>query len=170
MAKFMTIGIVSDTHMPSRGQQLPSALVKGLQGVDLILHAGDWTAPYVAELFAAIAPVDGVIGNNDGPELFRTFGRRKLLTVEGRRIGIIHGDGFKRTTEENARSAFAEGEAELIIFGHSHSPWLSTDRGVVLFNPGSPTDKRRESLYSYGILELTESFTLTHHYYADKSS
>jgi predicted phosphodiesterase len=71
---------------------------------------------------------------------------------------------------ENAHSAFAEGEAELIIFGHSHSPWLTTERGVVLFNPGSPTDKRREPLYSYGILELAETLKLTHHYYADKRS
>jgi putative phosphoesterase len=170
MAEWMTIGIVSDTHMPSRGQQLPAALVEGLQGVDMILHAGDWTAPYIVELFASIAPVDGVIGNNDGPELYRTFGKRKLLTIEGRRIGIIHGDGYKRTTVENAHSAFAEGEAELIIFGHSHSPWLTTERGVVLFNPGSPTDKRREPLYSYGILELAETLKLTHHYYADKRS
>ncbi|MCL6459497.1 MAG: metallophosphoesterase [Gorillibacterium sp.] len=170
LGKHLKIGIVSDTHMPERGQQLPQALIAGLQGVDRILHAGDWTSSYVVDLLSNLAPVDGVVGNNDGLELYHQFGKRKLLMIEGLRIGIIHGDGNKRTTEECARSAFADHEADLIIFGHSHSPWKQTSRGILMFNPGSPTDKRRQPRYSYGILELGETLRLEHYYYSDKST
>ncbi len=164
------IGLISDTHMPHRGQELPKELVRGLQGVDLILHAGDWTAPFVIDRLSEIAPVDGVAGNNDGPDLIARWGRRKIVTVEGVRIGLIHGDGYSRPTEENARRAFAKEDVDLIVFGHSHKPWKGELDGVLLFNPGSACDKRRESRYSYGILEIGGSgFELHHHYYADKS-
>jgi putative phosphoesterase len=155
--------------MPHRGQKLPEALVSGLTGVDLILHAGDWTAPYVVGLLEEIAPVDGVTGNNDGPEIYKRFGRRKLLALHGYRVGIIHGDGFFETAEERAKGAFAEGEADIILFGHSHVPFKQTEGGILLFNPGSPTDKRRQPKFSYGILELGETVRAEHYFYTDKS-
>ncbi|WP_040949217.1 metallophosphoesterase family protein [Gorillibacterium massiliense] len=166
----MKIGVVSDTHMPHSGQRLPKALVAGLQGVDLILHAGDWTAPYVAELLEQIAPVDGVTGNNDGPDIYRQFGKRKLLTLGGIRIGIVHGDGFRGTTEERALAAFAKDTADVVIFGHSHIPYKQVSDGILLFNPGSPTDKRWQKQFSYGILEIGSNGTeATHYFYNDKS-
>lgn len=163
------IAVVSDTHMPHRGRELPRALASGIQGVDLILHAGDWTDPYVVDLFAAIAPVDGVAGNNDGPELYARFGRRKVIAAHGIRIGLVHGDGYSRSTEETARKSFAREDVDLIVFGHSHRPWHGELDGVPLFNPGSPTDKRREPRYSYGIIEIGNGFEMRHHYYSDKS-
>ncbi|WP_058304322.1 metallophosphoesterase family protein [Gorillibacterium timonense] len=164
------IALVSDTHMPHRGKDLPKALFEGIAGVDLILHAGDWTAPYVVDLFASIAPVDGVTGNNDDAEIYSRFGRRKLLTVDGTRIGLVHGDGFARPTEETARRSFSKEDVDLIVFGHSHTPWKGELNGVLLFNPGSAMDKRREPRYSYGILEIGSSgFTVKHSYYSDKT-
>ncbi len=73
----MLLGIVSDTHMPQRTKKLPETLVRGLQGVDRILHAGDWVSPDVIGLFEAIAPVDGVAGNNDGDDIINRLGRKK---------------------------------------------------------------------------------------------
>ncbi|MGF7030659.1 putative phosphoesterase [Paenibacillus mucilaginosus] len=168
----MRIGVVSDTHMFGRGAALPTALVRGLQGTDLILHAGDWMDERVIALFEAIAPVDGVAGNNDGPEIIRRFGRRKVLELAGYRIGLVHGDGG-RSTPETAYAAFRtkEGEvlADVVIFGHSHTPFHEVRGGQLLFNPGSPTDKRRQPLYSYGILTLGESVSAELFTYEDKS-
>lgn len=166
----MKLGIVSDTHMPPRGQKLPAALVEGLQGVDLILHAGDWTAPAVADMLEAIAPVDGVMGNNDGEEIFRRFGRKKILDIAGFRIGMIHGDGYGKTTEERARNAFLTDPVDAVIFGHSHTPFHQVEEGVLLFNPGSPTDKRRQPRFSYGIMELEDGSLTARHIFFDSKS
>jgi putative phosphoesterase len=165
----MIIGVVSDTHMPSRGDKLPDRLVKGLRGVDLILHAGDWTQLIVKEMLEAIAPVEGIAGNNDGMEIVSALGRQKLLTLEGRKIGLIHGDGPAGSAERQARHSFRGGEADIVIFGHSHIPFLEQDGGRLLFNPGSPTDKRWQPRYSYGLLTLGRTVKAKHVYYDDKS-
>jgi len=165
----MKIGLVSDTHLSSRATGLPRALTEGLNGVDLILHAGDWIDERSCSLLERIAPIDGVAGNNDGPPIINRFGRRKIITVEGVHIGIVHGDGVKGTTEQRALDAFLGEKVDIILFGHSHIPHQSAHEGKILFNPGSPTDKRRQPQYSYGILTIDNGFTLSHHFYNDKS-
>lgn len=165
----MRIGVVSDTHMPVRAKKLPEALIKGLKSVDLILHAGDWVSLEAVALLEQLAPVDGIAGNNDGEEVLQRFGRKKILTLAGYRIGIIHGDGFEKTTEQRAFAAFRREELDVIIFGHSHIPLKKQQQGVLMFNPGSPTDKRRQPLYSYGILELNGNIKGSHFFYEDKS-
>ncbi|HEY4440418.1 MAG TPA: metallophosphoesterase [Candidatus Elarobacter sp.] len=150
------IGVVSDTHLPRFGRALPRALERGLRRakVDRILHLGDMTDLLVVPLFEAIAPFDAVAGNNDGAEIRKRFGRRKVVTVEGVRIGMVHGDGKKGTTKGRAVEAFAPGEADLILFGHSHRPVVTTVAGRIVANPGSPTDKRLNPLYSYALLRV----------------
>lgn len=165
----MRIGIISDTHMPTRAKQLPQAVRKGLSGVDMILHAGDWTKLDVVDALEQIAPVDGVAGNNDGEDIVQKFGRKKILTLAGYRIGIVHGDGFKKTTEVRAWEAFSGDKVDIILFGHSHVPFLREHQGVLVFNPGSPTDKRRQPQYSYGILSLGDKAQAQHFYYDDKT-
>ncbi|WCK56822.1 metallophosphoesterase [Aneurinibacillus sp. Ricciae_BoGa-3] len=165
----MRIGVVSDTHMPSRANGIPKELAEGLKGVDLIVHAGDWVAPDVADLLEEIAPVEGVSGNNDGEEIRARFGRKKILQLAGFKIGVVHGDGSKWTTEKRAREAFRNETVDIIIFGHSHAPYREEVEGALLFNPGSPTDKRRQPLFSYGILELGQTLEARHFFYPDKS-
>lgn len=165
----MKLGVVADTHMPMRGHRLPKVLVEGLKGVDLIIHAGDFVAPAVVDMLEELAPVDGVMGNNDGEEIFRRFGRKKLLELNGFRIGIVHGDGYGRSTEEVAFRTFRDDRPDIVIFGHSHIPFLGTDRGLLMFNPGSPTDKRRQPRYSYGIIELGDTPQARHCFFDDKS-
>lgn len=168
----MRIGIISDTHMSGKNAYLPKALRDGLQGVDLILHAGDWVSPLVAELLEKIAPVDGVAGNNDGPDMIERFGWQKLIRAEEIVIGIVHGDGYGKTTEQRAYESFAGEPADVIVFGHSHVPYLERREGVWLFNPGSPTDKRRQPRYSYGILEITDGNRIDAklHFYDNKQA
>ncbi|WP_159883604.1 metallophosphoesterase family protein [Paenibacillus puerhi] len=168
----MRIGIVSDTHLYDHKPELPAALVEGLSGVDLILHAGDWIAESIVDRFAAIAPVDGIAGNNDGPGIVRRFGRSKVLELAGYRIGLVHGDGGRSTPDTAYRTFCASGgeaSVDIVLFGHSHIPYQDMRGGVLLFNPGSPTDKRRQDMYSYGILELTEQIGARHYYYTDRS-
>lgn len=165
----MRIGVISDTHMPHRSKQLPAKLTEGLRGVDLILHLGDWTDLSVLDMLTKLAPVNGIAGNNDGYEIQTRFGRRKLLELDGFRIGMIHGDGGSTTTERRAFDSFRETRPDIVLFGHSHKPYLQTVDGIVLFNPGSPTDKRAQPKFSYGILELDGTIKASHHYFADKS-
>ena len=148
----MLVGVVSDTHLPHFGG-LPRALVEGLGGVDLILHLGDFTGPEVPALFEAIAPLQAVAGNNDGPELVARFGREKLLTLDGVRVGLLHGDDRRFPARVAARRAFP-GLVDLVCYGHSHVPELVHEHGIWYLNPGSPTDKRRMPTYSFARLEL----------------
>jgi len=133
--------------------------VDGLRNasVERILHVGDWTQPFVLDLLGSIAPTDGVAGNNDPPELVARLGRRKIVVVEGVRLGLTHGDlGPGRTTPQRALRAF-EDEAGLaaILFGHSHIPLVERlPDGRWLVNPGSPTDKRRQRRFTWALLEV----------------
>ncbi|MEC0232530.1 metallophosphoesterase family protein [Paenibacillus alba] len=164
----MRIGVISDTHLSAHVSKLPDALVLGLQGVDLIIHAGDWVSEHIVDLVEAIAPCESVAGNNDGSSIIERFGLRKILTLGDYRIGLIHGDGFRKTTEERAREAFQADRPDIVIFGHSHIPFMQTVEGILMFNPGSPTDKRRQPKYSYGIIELGETIQAEHFYYESK--
>jgi putative phosphoesterase len=155
----MRIAAVSDTHLPKFGRALPRALVDGIdeEHVDLIVHLGDFTEPFVPGLFQDLAPFDAVAGNNDGPELVARFGRRKVLKLDGLLVGLTHGDlgpaGW--TSAERARTTFAADGVALVLFGHSHAPLIQqVPGGTLLVNPGSPTDKRMQPRYSWALVEI----------------
>ena len=150
------VGIVGDTHLPRFGRALPRALERGLRraGVTRILHLGDLTDLLAVPLFEAIAPFDAVAGNNDGPAIRGRFGRRKVVRIEDVRVGMIHGDGTRGSTQSRSLGAFEEGEVDVVLFGHSHRPVVGRARGVLFANPGSSTDKRLNPLYSYAILTV----------------
>ena len=89
----MKIGVVSDTHIPSRARTLPKALVEGLFGVDLIIHAGDLLKDYVLYELEEIAPVEAVAGNNDDYYMQSMLPHKKVINAGRFRIGITHGSG-----------------------------------------------------------------------------
>ena len=152
----MLVAVLSDTHL-REGRTLPSMAWQSLEGVDLILHAGDVVSPGLLADLKVIAPVEVVRGNCDGWEL-ASLPEQKIITCEEVRIGLTHGaNGVGRTTPERALHTFEQGSVELIVFGHSHIPYKERHEGVLLFNPGSPTDKRREPKYSMGIIEVHAS-------------
>ena len=165
----MRIAIVADTHLPRFGRRLPRALVDGFAAarIERIIHAGDWTDPMAVELFEAIADLDGVAGNNDGPALQARFGTQLVLEVEGARIGVTHGHlGLGATTRDRAIGAFADVPGiRAIVFGHSHIPLVEQladgdgddgDGGTWLVNPGSPTDKRRQPRFTWALLTVED--------------
>ena len=134
----MKVAVVGDTHMPRFGRALPAALARGLRAerVELIVHVGDFTGPEIPALFEAIAPLDGVAGNNDPRALVTRFGRRKILDVAGIRIGVIHGDGMGGTTVSRSVAAFAGDTVGAICFGHSHQPLCERDERRVARESG----------------------------------
>jgi uncharacterized protein len=155
------LALVSDTHLPRFGRALPTGLVEGIAaaGVDRILHAGDWTSPLAVDLLEELGRVEGIAGNNDGPELHERFGTRRVIEVGGVRIGLTHGHlGRGRTTPDRAIDLFAdEPGLDAIVFGHSHIPLVRRlPSGTWLANPGSPTDKRRKPDYSWGLVTIED--------------
>ena len=157
----MRIAIVADTHLPRFGRRLPRALVDGFAAdrIERIVHAGDWTDPIAVDLLEAIENVDGVAGNNDGAALHARFGTQLVLEVDGARLGVTHGHlGPGATTRERAIQAFAdEPGLDAIVFGHSHVPLVERsegDGGTWLVNPGSPTDRRRQPLFTWALLTI----------------
>ncbi|WP_026571893.1 MULTISPECIES: metallophosphoesterase [Sediminibacillus] len=166
----MEIVILSDTHMPRMAKKLPRQVKLGLEKADLIIHAGDWQSVELLEELQQHAPVVGVTGNADGAELQERLNRKEVIERNGVTIGITHGDGKGGTTEKRALTAFQTKPVDIIIFGHSHIPVLKDVNGTTLFNPGSPTDKRRQPQFSYGVLQLADNgFDLKHIFYEDKS-
>lgn len=146
--------------MPRFGKSLPARLREGFESarVDLIVHCGDMTDAMVIPLLEALAPLEAVAGNNDPPALARRFGRHKVLEFGSVRIGVTHGhEGTGRSTMARAQNAFANERVDAILFGHSHVPHCDRHGGVLLFNPGSPTDKRRQPNYSFGIIRIAEN-------------
>lgn len=158
----MRIGVVSDTHLPRFGRSLPGPLVRGFRdaGVERLIHCGDWTESFVIDLLEAIAPVDGVAGNNDPVEIAARFGYAPVVEVDDVRIGITHGHigPTHITTPERAVLTFAsQPDIAAICFGHSHLPSVKrTTNGMLLVNPGSPIDKRREPRYSWALLTIAD--------------
>ncbi len=152
----MRIGVISDTHIPRRRQSLPEEVLRIFSGVEMILHAGDINDLSVLRELNAIALTEAVAGNTDGPGLVDSLGERRLLELAGFKVGLTHGHlGRGASTPERAFSLFRD--ADVIVFGHSHQPYNRVHRGVLLLNPGSATDRRREPHCSVALLTLGET-------------
>lgn len=153
----MLIGVLSDTHIPWRNRSLPPIVWKALEGVDLILHAGDINHPDLLDDLGLIAPVHAVLGNTDPYELQSQLPLTKVLTLAGYKVGLVHGAGIGGRTVERAAKAFQNESLDIIVFGHSHQPYCAFHGKTLFFNPGSPTDKRSMPYYSFGLLRLEEN-------------
>jgi putative phosphoesterase len=148
--------LLADTHAPRHWKGVPQGLRAPLETADLILHAGDVCTPDVLDELSAFAPVHAVLGNNDGPDVARWGApERHDLDLAGVRVGMIHDSGPKEGRGRRMRRAFPD--ADLVVFGHSHIPWDTVEPdGLHLFNPGSPTDRRRQPDRTYGVIELAD--------------
>lgn len=153
--------VLSDTHAPRRWKGVPVALLEPLQRCDLILHAGDVCLPGVLDELSAFAPVHAVRGNNDGDDVAAWGATMEMeLELEGVRLAMIHIAGLKQGRGRRMGRQFPD--ADIVVFGHSHMPVDMVEDGTHLFNPGSPTDPRREPTGSYGWLELGDGKIRSH--------
>ncbi len=151
----MKIGVLSDTHIPVVASELPTAVLKAFDGVDLILHAGDILELSVLDALRAIAPLEAVHGNMDRWETRQALPDKRTITAIDRRIGLAHGGGAPWSLPKRMLSEFPG--ADIIVFGHSHCALVERRENVLLFNPGSPTDTRFAPFKSYGIIEITDT-------------
>jgi len=126
-----------------------------MRASDLILHAGDFTYPEVLEDLEALGPpVAAVHGNVDTPDLYRQLPESRIVKAGGARIGMVHDAGPAHGRLQRMRARFPKADA--VVFGHSHIPLHEERDGFQLFNPGSPTDKRRQPNHTMGIAEIED--------------
>ena len=150
----MLIAVIADTHMPRGARRLPDACRQAIAEAELLLHAGDFTTPEVLRELEALAKrVVAVHGNVDAPELRRALPERRTLEVKGVRIAMVHDAGPSGGRLERVRGEFPDADA--VVFGHSHLPLHEESHGFQIFNPGSPTERRRAPRPSMGLLHAT---------------
>lgn len=148
----MRIGVISDTHVPTVATALPPVIFDIFNGVDLILHAGDLVELSVLDELMAIAPVEAVAGNVDESEVQLKFPVKKVIPIGNYSVGLIHGKFRIDIQRQMIRKEFDA--VDLIVYGHSHTPFWGKIDGVYYLNPGSPTDKRHAPYNSVAVLEI----------------
>lgn len=131
---------------------MPEALVPHLRRAALILHAGDLLEASVIEELARHAPVRAVKGNVDGPDV--DLPGTLEFEVGGVSVAMIHDSGAKKGRRGRMGRRFPE--ARVVVFGHSHIPLLEDEDGLMLLNPGSPTDRRRQPEHTFALLWARE--------------
>ena len=147
--------MLADTHIKRRSsRRLSDAAYAHLSQADVILHAGDIVIPDVLDELGGFAPVHAVLGNNDA-ELVGLLPETLTLELAGVRVAMVHDSGPAAGRARRMRRRFPD--ADLVVFGHSHIPWneVGVD-GQVLFNPGSPTERRRQPRHTLGRIELED--------------
>ncbi|GAA3971464.1 YfcE family phosphodiesterase [Actinomadura viridis] len=151
----MNVVVLSDTHAPRRWRSCPPAVAAHLRKADLILHAGDVCTAGVLDELAGYAPVHAVLGNNDGPDVAAWGAPERLeLDLDGVTVAMVHDSGLAQGRIARMRRWFPA--ADLVVFGHSHIPLDDSDGDLRIFNPGSPTDRRRQPRGTLGLLDIRD--------------
>jgi putative phosphoesterase len=145
--------VLADTHAPRRWRACPEPVAAHLRGAGLILHAGDVCTAEVLTELAGYAPVLAVRGNNDGRDVAAWGAPDRLETeIGGLRVAMVHDSGPASGRPARLRRWFPG--ADLVVFGHSHIPMDHAEHGQRIFNPGSPTDRRRQPHGTLGLLDI----------------
>jgi putative phosphoesterase len=150
------VAVLADTHMLTsarRRGRLPDSAWPYLRGADVILHAGDLLDAGVLDMLGEVAPVHAVLGNND-KSLIGYLPLTVSIELEGVKVGMIHESGPTAGRARRMRRKFPD--ADVVIFGHSHSPANELGlEGQLLFNPGSPTQRRAQPVHTLGELLIS---------------
>ncbi len=144
--------VIADTHIPRRAKKLPESLVPHLGRADLILHAGDLMDPALLDELGGYAPVRAARGNVDPAD--SVLPETLEFEFGGVPVAMIHDSGPKKGRRNRMKRRFPE--ARVVVFGHSHIPWLEDEDRLMLLNPGSPTDKRRQPYHTFALLRIED--------------
>jgi putative phosphoesterase len=145
------IAVLADTHMPRGARRLPDRCVELIVGAEAVIHAGDFFAVSALEEVEALCPVvHAVHGNVDEEPLRRRLPAELKVEIEQRTVAIIHDGGPAKGRLARLRRRFPHADA--VVFGHSHLPLHESEDGFQIFNPGSPTERRRAPRPSMGLL------------------
>ncbi|CAA9272948.1 MAG: Phosphoesterase [uncultured Blastococcus sp.] len=145
----VSLVFTSDTHVPKRARDLPTALWTAIEEADIVVHAGDWVDDALLDQFEARSRrLVAVHGNNDHGALRRRLPEIARAEIERIRFAVVHETGDAKGREERCAARFPD--TDVLVFGHSHIPWDTTaPTGLRLLNPGSPTDRRRQPHGTY---------------------
>ncbi|MFE1028967.1 metallophosphoesterase family protein [Streptomyces sp. NPDC058818] len=152
----MRLLLMSDTHLPKRARELPAPLLAEIPRADVLLHAGDWVDTATLDLLESRSRrLVAVYGNNDGPGLRARLPEVAYADLGGLRFGVVHETGAAQGRERRCADRYPD--LDVLVFGHSHIPWdTTTDTGLRLLNPGSPTDRRRQPHCTYMTAEVAD--------------
>lgn len=154
----MRIGVISDTHLSDSTAHLPPDIVREFKRLDMIVHAGDIGGGHILEELKLLCPqVHAVWGNMDPDELRGSLPAKVVFKAGNFKIAVTHGCGSPFHLKEYVTEFFKNDNPDVIIFGHSHAPLNEKKDNILLFNPGSPTDKIFAPYNTYGILEITDT-------------
>jgi uncharacterized protein len=149
----MLVAVISDTHMAGGRRRLPERCVELIRTSDLLVHAGDIMSVEALVEFEAIGtPLRAITGNMDGWELRDRLPHELELELEGSRIATVHDAGPAAGRLARMRRRFPDADA--VVFGHSHIPLHEQDGDFQIFNPGSPTERRRAPHHAMGMASI----------------
>ena len=152
----LTVAVISDTHLPRGNRRLPDACVQRLAAADAILHAGDLMELEVLHALQALGPpVHAVRGNVDSAQLITRLPLLRTVQFEAVRIGMVHDAGANQGRLQRMHRRFPDAQA--VVFGHSHIPLHEERDGFQIFNPGSPTERRRAPRHTMGLANVDGS-------------
>jgi putative phosphoesterase len=147
------LAIISDTHLPRGARAIPDECLDRCREADAILHAGDLINVMVLEFLRELGPpVHAIYGNVDGEAVRRVLPAIFERDFEGVRIGMTHDAGPVGGRLERMRAAFPR--CDVVIFGHTHMPEHRAHDGFQIFNPGSPTERRRAPAHTMGVATI----------------
>ena len=151
----MRLAIISDTHMPRGNRTIPAACLQRCREAGAILHAGDLADLSVLEFLRTLGPpLHAISGNVDGASLRAVVPERLERAFAGVRIGMTHIPGPPSGRLDRLRAAFPRCDA--VIFGHTHMPEHDERDGFQIFNPGSPTERRRAPAHTMGMASIED--------------
>ena len=141
--------LLADTHVPKRARDLPAEVWQAVEAADVVVHAGDWVdVTLLDELEARSRRLVACYGNNDGPELRSRIPEVARAEVDGVRLAVVHETGSRKGRERRCAAAYPG--VDVVVFGHFFfNEDTTTETGLRLLNPGSPTDRRREPFGTY---------------------
>ena len=152
----MQIAIISDTHLPRGARRLPAACIERLAAADLILHAGDLSTLAVLRDLESYGPVVAVHGNVDDAEVRAAVPAVAAIEAAGARIAMVHDAGPAKGRLARLRRRFRDADA--VVFGHSPIPLHEGEAdGFQIFNPGSPTERRRSPAHTMGMARVRDA-------------
>jgi hypothetical protein len=151
------VGVISDTHIPDRADQIPRGILEDFKHVDMIIHAGDLVDLSVLDKLKSICNnVKAVWGNMDPYEVRKKLPEKEVIKFANHKIGVMHGYGPPEQLMEVMAKNFKDDGVDIIIFGHAHYAINKNKGNILYFNPGSPTDKIFSPYNSYGIIEIND--------------
>jgi putative phosphoesterase len=144
--------LLADTHIRDGSDRaLDERVLAAAADADLVLHAGDVTGRRLLDRLAQLAPVHAVLGNND-VGLGHVLPIELSLDLDGVAVALVHDAGPRAGRPDRMARRFPS--ADVVVFGHSHQPEdLVPDTGPRIFNPGSPTQRRRAPTRTFGVLD-----------------